>query len=619
MIVILTACFLPLVTALTLCGPGVSGRRVSGVSPSGLVDVDRRLRGRGDAEEPELRQRDDVVVSISSSASIGGRGTTRGDRRVGAAAARRRWLLAVPPVVVTTKKMPTPSDARARRSRSRCCAATSSGAHDSRSVPPLGHPRVGADVVAEVEHVLEIRASGSRVDAGACRAIIDGTAARPHPLRRSAACAHGRRLMHLAAASRPADGRAGSAAAVARVGFGPIEIGAAFGSSAALRISSRDAISSPKSVNSSRASSAGDAGPPSVATELLDRVAERLRGVEPAVRIARHRLEQRGAHARRQIGPALADVGDRLLGDRLERQEVGVAMEQPPDREHLVHDDAEREDVAAAVERLAEDLLGRHVRVLALDRAGARPRVRAARLRDAEVEQLHGAVGGTMMFGGDTSRWTTPSSCPSVPRASCAECRPSHAWQMMPATIAEVEHLPGLRQPRHHARQRYPVEVLHRDEPRAGELRRTTCTWQTFLWTSLLARSASSRNIVTKCSSSARCGRIRLSTSTSLRSGRRSGARDRSRPCRRSRASRSADSCRNLARRAGRASPPESSRCLLCPRISRDLSPSCHRPGGPVQTPGPSPGEADIHRHPVGATAYGWHRGHGEASRQTRS
>ena len=68
-------------------------------------------------------------------------------------------------------------------------------------------------------------------------------------------------------------------------------------------------------------------------------------------------------------------------------------MEQPLDREHLVHHDGEREHVAAAIERLAEDLLGRHVRVLALDRAGARPRVRAARLRDAEVEQLHGAVG----------------------------------------------------------------------------------------------------------------------------------------------------------------------------------------------------------------------------------
>src|SRR5690606_38654631 len=113
------------------------------------------------------------------------------------------------------------------------------------------------------------------------------------------------------------------------------------------------------------------------------------RGVEAARRIARHGLYERGAHAGWQIGTAVANVLNWLLGDRLEREEVGVAMEQALDRQHLVHHDAEREDVAAPVERLAEDLLGRHVRVLAFDRAGARARVRAARLRDAEIEQLH--------------------------------------------------------------------------------------------------------------------------------------------------------------------------------------------------------------------------------------
>src|SRR5207302_4976371 len=35
---------------------------------------------------------------------------------------------------------------------------------------------------------------------------------------------------------------------------------------------------------------------------------------------------------------------------------------------------------------------------------------------------------------------------------------------------AEIERLLRLRELRHHARERYPVQVLHRDEPRAGEL-----------------------------------------------------------------------------------------------------------------------------------------------------
>ena len=61
----------------------------------------------------------------------------------------------------------------------------------------------------------------------------------------------------------------GGVAAGRCTALSPTEIGAVFGSSAALRISSRDAISSPKSVNSIFASSCGDAGPPSVATEFL--------------------------------------------------------------------------------------------------------------------------------------------------------------------------------------------------------------------------------------------------------------------------------------------------------------------------------------------------------------
>ena len=56
---------------------------------------------------------------------------------------------------------------------------------------------------------------------------------------------------------------------------------------------------------------------------------------------------------------------------------------------------AEREHVAAPIERLAAALLGRHVRELALERAGAGlGAARARRARDAEVEQLDAAVVG---------------------------------------------------------------------------------------------------------------------------------------------------------------------------------------------------------------------------------
>jgi hypothetical protein len=58
----------------------------------------------------------------------------------------------------------------------------------------------------------------------------------------------------------------------------------------------------------------------------------------------------------------------------------------------LVHADAEREDVGAAVDLVTACLLGRHVAVLALEHPGVRVFLLRVRLRDAEVEQLHVAV-----------------------------------------------------------------------------------------------------------------------------------------------------------------------------------------------------------------------------------
>ena len=60
--------------------------------------------------------------------------------------------------------------------------------------------------------------------------------------------------------------------------------------------------------------------------------------------------------------------------------------------EQLVQDDAEREDIGAPVERLAAELLGRHVRDLALERSGAGRARAVGRFGDAEVDHLRGAV-----------------------------------------------------------------------------------------------------------------------------------------------------------------------------------------------------------------------------------
>ena len=77
-----------------------------------------------------------------------------------------------------------------------------------------------------------------------------------------------------------------------------------------------------------------------------------------------------------------------MLHHRTEREVVRLALKQPAQREHLVHAHAKREHVDAAIEPAAAQLLGGHVRVLALDRAGLRVRRRVLDLRDAEVEHL---------------------------------------------------------------------------------------------------------------------------------------------------------------------------------------------------------------------------------------
>ena len=98
-----------------------------------------------------------------------------------------------------------------------------------------------------------------------------------------------------------------------------------------------------------------------------------------------------------------------LEPDLVHRRALLVLDERLLARDHLVQHDAEREDVAARVELVAEDLLGGHVRGRADAGAGLGEVAEARVARDAEVHHLHAAgARQIMMFAGLMSRWTMP-------------------------------------------------------------------------------------------------------------------------------------------------------------------------------------------------------------------
>src|SRR5262249_33570891 len=69
-----------------------------------------------------------------------------------------------------------------------------------------------------------------------------------------------------------------------------------------------------------------------------------------------------------------------------------VGLEEAAPREKLPHDDAGRVDVDLVRDRLAEELLGRHVGVLAAYLARPRRLELPERLRDAEVDDARNAI-----------------------------------------------------------------------------------------------------------------------------------------------------------------------------------------------------------------------------------
>ena len=118
--------------------------------------------------------------------------------------------------------------------------------------------------------------------------------------------------------------------------------------------------------------------------------ARHLGGVcEPTIAIAlqraHHDVAQRGRHVR----ACRRRARDLHLHDLLHRAEIAVAREQVLQRQHLVHHDAEREQIDATVDRLSLQLLGREIRRLALHRPRLGDLDRVLERRHAEVEQLH--------------------------------------------------------------------------------------------------------------------------------------------------------------------------------------------------------------------------------------
>ena len=122
---------------------------------------------------------------------------------------------------------------------------------------------------------------------------------------------------------------------------------------------------------------------------------ELVRARAPPGRILLEQPEDRRLQAFRRRG--VVPRPRRLVQDRVRDRDGRAALERHPARHHLVHHDAEREEVAARVDGLAEQLLRRHVR----QRSESHPFARQLRLRslgggsgrqtlgEPEVEDLH--------------------------------------------------------------------------------------------------------------------------------------------------------------------------------------------------------------------------------------
>jgi hypothetical protein len=133
--------------------------------------------------------------------------------------------------------------------------------------------------------------------------------------------------------------------------------------------------------------------------ELAAAVARRVGAAQQVVDRVLGRLVARGGIARQELHRHRLEIDRHVAGVLARRRDVGEqhpgqglggrpGREQVLPGQHLPQHDPDREQIAAAVERRAADLLRAHVGRLALDRHRRRGRGRGARLGDAEVTDL---------------------------------------------------------------------------------------------------------------------------------------------------------------------------------------------------------------------------------------
>ena len=197
-----------------------------------------------------------------------------------------------------------------------------------------------------------------------------------------------------------------------------------------------------------------------------ERLRHRLRALEPARRILRERGHDHVLDALRQVGPQHARRRRRLIDLRAHHVEDRRARERHAPGHRLEQQHARRVDIGARIDVAgAADLLGRHVRRRAEQRAGLRARrsiVQAGReLRDAEVEHLtRGPSPVTSTLSGLRSRWTMPIACAARERRQHLAHHLHHAARAARCRVRTI------------ARERLALDELHHDERSAVVERR---------------------------------------------------------------------------------------------------------------------------------------------------
>ena len=212
---------------------------------------------------------------------------------------------------------------------------------------------------------------------------------------------------------------------------------------------------------------AGAGGLAGAGQPLFEGAREVEGGLVAPVAVALERLH----HDRRELGGVVRAEALRprhvVVEDRVDGARVGLAAEEPAADGDLPQHHAERPDVRAAVDRLLAQLLGAHVRDLALELAGDRAVLRLGLpAGDAEVDHLGGpGVGHEDVLRGDVSvhhagvftrRQAELVGGVQAPRGVGQDARDHHVGgRMLAAPAGAGHHAEGL-----------AVEVLHRDEPR---------------------------------------------------------------------------------------------------------------------------------------------------------